>query len=111
MFDASCKSSILMNIDLQVIEIILFYSNVFTVAIDPSHGPFISNHVFTLDVPPLYSGVRDVATGPRLLIISANGPEHQDSPIILDVKTFQRFYIAPPPLTQVSFIVRCSSNH
>lgn len=72
--------------------------NVFTIAIDPDHGPFISSHVFMLDVRPHYSGVWTVTTGPRLLVISAKGPEQDDPPVILDVKTFQRFNVATPPL-------------
>ncbi|KAG0707902.1 hypothetical protein DFH29DRAFT_558719 [Suillus ampliporus] len=33
--------------------------NLFTIEIDPDYGPFISGHVFTLDVQPRYSGVWD----------------------------------------------------
>ncbi|KAG1738727.1 hypothetical protein EDB19DRAFT_880550 [Suillus lakei] len=72
--------------------------NVFTVAIDPDYGPFISGYIFTLDVRPRYSGVWTVTTGPRLLVICAKGSEQDDPPVILDVKTFQRFRAATPPL-------------
>ncbi|KAG1741521.1 uncharacterized protein EDB91DRAFT_1130907 [Suillus paluster] len=72
--------------------------NLFTIEIVPGYGPFISGHVFTLDLQPRYSGVWTVTTGPRLLVISAKGPEQEDPPVIVDVKTFQRFHAVIPPL-------------
>ncbi|OAX34729.1 hypothetical protein K503DRAFT_868735 [Rhizopogon vinicolor AM-OR11-026] len=79
--------------------------NLFTITIDPGYGPFISGHVFTLDLRSSYSGVQAVATGPRLLVISAKGLEHEDPPIILDVKTFQRFQIVSSPLAQGHHVI------
>jgi hypothetical protein len=75
----------------------------FAVEIEPGYGPFISGQVFALDLPHFYSGVQTITTGPRLLVISAKGFEHDNPPIILDVRTFQRFHVVPPPLPQVSF--------
>jgi len=87
---------------LQVIEK-TFDSNLFTVEIYHGYGPFISGQVLALDIRPTYSGVWTVTIGPRLLVISARGPEREDPPVILDVKTFQRFHVVPPSLPHVSF--------